>query len=349
MRYNIVDSIKGGCGKTSFSLMLASALYNENKKQPPCLFDMDFQGTSLAYLLFGKEHKDWKKSIGIDMFLNERVVSFKDHSRRYIKRVEWKGSDGSGAPHSSGMDPESTFYVAMADPDPKMKDKYKARSNQNYSPEVTYGIFRYGLAKLLEPENLETELLEKPGHVILDMPPNIDGYSDAALGCILNNPKQNHVNYFIMMTFDQSHIHITMDWFKDFLTKEQSQRMPERIFFTFALTPRDQRQDTYSQKKLVNLFTERTKWIRTTIDRELNLSEEERDRIYFVVVGHNDQYYRLCCEHDGITNYSVDISMPVILIEDYKGNLEKDKATKVCIKVMNGGSLDEAGADSFKH
>ena len=339
MIYNIVDSIKGGCGKTSFSLMLASALYNEKKEQPPCLFDMDFQGTSLAYLLFGKKAgKDWKKSIGLDMFLNERVVSPKDKRVHYLIKAEWRGDSNNEDLYSSGSDLKSAFYVAMEDPDPKKKDRYKERSNQNYSSEVTYEIFRYGLSRLLEADDLGTELPTTPQHVILDMPPTIDGYSDAALGCLLNGHK--HVNYFIMMTFDQSHIHITMDWFKDFLTKEQSQNMPERIFFTFALTPRDRRQDMDSDADMIKLFTERTKWMRDIIKDEMNLSEELRDRIYFVVVGHNDEYYQLCCKQDGIITVPVDMSMPVIFIEDYKGNLEKDKATKVCLQVMNGGCLE---------
>ena len=110
MIYNIVDSIKGGCGKTSFSLMLASALYNEKKEQPPCLFDMDFQGTSLAYLLFGKKAgKDWKKSIGLDMFLNERVVSPKDKRVHYLIKAEWRGDSNNEDLYSSGSDLKSAF------------------------------------------------------------------------------------------------------------------------------------------------------------------------------------------------------------------------------------------------
>ena len=47
--YNVVQSVKGGCGKTTFSIMLSSFLglnKNREKMGETCLLDVDFQGTS---------------------------------------------------------------------------------------------------------------------------------------------------------------------------------------------------------------------------------------------------------------------------------------------------------------
>ena len=59
--YNIVQSVKGGCGKTTFSIMLAGFLgKKENRDEcgKTCLVDADFQGTSLIHLFIHDENLD---------------------------------------------------------------------------------------------------------------------------------------------------------------------------------------------------------------------------------------------------------------------------------------------------
>ena len=96
--YNIVDSVKGGCGKSTFSIFLALTLdadrYNELMKEekevdmfPPevCLIDMDLQGTALAYLLFGEKIKDLKSGTGAEIYLNEKVTKYNSKEKKYIE------------------------------------------------------------------------------------------------------------------------------------------------------------------------------------------------------------------------------------------------------------------------
>lgn len=60
--YNIIDSVKGGCGKTTFGIMLSLLLdkYRTKKKNNgetmACMVDVDIQGSALLYLLFGKTY-----------------------------------------------------------------------------------------------------------------------------------------------------------------------------------------------------------------------------------------------------------------------------------------------------
>lgn len=368
MTYNIIDSVKGGCGKTSFALMLANALYERSESEPVFLFDMDLQGTSLAYLLFGKtEQKDvsdamdyWRKTAEIDMFLNERVAQREAGGKRYIAKVRWaqsktEATDGEDGATGAEVNSQAEFYAAMGSPIQKHKDKYKPKSNQNYSQEVTYGIFRHGLSNLLKSTQLEKEWNVKPEHIIFDMPPNSDGYSDAALECLLNEKRgvvqaKEICNYFVMLTFNQAHIKVTLDWFESFMTQDQNRNQNNlaHIFFVFsgALSGRE---DDNSKKH----FVECTKQIREDINRRQNLSEKVCDKICFLLLRYSKDYYDQCCAGDGIINHVIkDFSTPVMQIENFSGDFREGSdpekltdggtPTKVCLKVMDGKTLKEA-------
>ena len=84
--YNIVDSVKGGSGKTTFALMLSLLLdkklteSRENGESSVCLVDMDIQGSALLYLLFGKSFLDGEKDRERIAYLNDRVIAVGEES-----------------------------------------------------------------------------------------------------------------------------------------------------------------------------------------------------------------------------------------------------------------------------
>ena len=53
--YNVVNSVKGGCGKTTFSVYLAWKAANAATKKNTLLIDMDFQGTAMEFLFHAYE------------------------------------------------------------------------------------------------------------------------------------------------------------------------------------------------------------------------------------------------------------------------------------------------------
>src|SRR5699024_4575171 len=144
--YNIIDSVKGGCGKTTFSLMLSLLLddhYKEKRNNDElnvCLIDMDIQGSALAYLLFGGNYFQDEKKWNTFKFLNDRIVAVGDswkETEKYMHRFRFwdKTEDGKKAEKEEkikdckgpGID------VIFSDPRPKIKKKYRSLSNQNYS------------------------------------------------------------------------------------------------------------------------------------------------------------------------------------------------------------------------
>lgn len=335
MRYHVIDSVKGGCGKSSFAIMLAGAVNTYHKegsqeKIPVCIFDMDLQGTSMAYLLFGKNWKEEQRTPDdLDIYLDERIANSDSKGKHFIKKVAWRKERGSAVsqeevPSDSGVSMDEEFYVAVSSPIQKDKDKYKPRSSQNYSPGVSYGRFRYGLSKLLTSENLFEELRERLEHVILDMPPNSDGYSDAVTDFLLDAKgkeltKDDSCSYFIMVTRDLAHQQATLEWLNVFLSHEPNRRYVDKLVITLAITPRDIRIISGNEEK------EFKKWVEdfgAALKQLTNWSEEWIDNIYFIAVDFKEEYYAACCECDGIINRPMDISNPIL----YMCPLKKEKA-----------------------
>lgn len=339
MRYHIIDSIKGGCGKSTFAIMTAAAINEFRKKEPVCLFDMDLQGTSMAYLLFGTSWKDKQKTPdGLDIYLNERIRRSDAKGEKYIKKVVWeKNSPESSEEILSDTDEDfhEEFYVSPSSPIQKDKDQYKPRSSQNYSPGVSYGRFRYGLSKLLTSDELCGELEEKIEHVILDMPPNSDGYSDAVIDFLMDGKRNGYskpaYDYCIMLTRDYAHQQATMNWLRVFLTHDLNRNFPRNLIFTLAMTPRDAVTDEKKERKV---FEEWVKRMKADLKKMTNLKESDIENIYFLAFHFNAQYYKRCCEQDGIINNPVDIRNPVKYIQAFDGEINVDNATEAFIQLL---------------
>lgn len=351
MKYHIIDSVKGGCGKSTFAIMLAAAIntYREededgnilqDQKRPVCLFDMDLQGTSMAYLLFGK---NWKKNRKLpskmDIYLNEKIERSDAKGKNFIKKVVW-GIDQDGdlgnktSDDNQGLQPE--FYVAVSSPSQEDKDQYKPKSSQNYSPGVSYGKFRYGLSRLLTPENLNEELKEKLEHVILDMPPNSDGYSDAVTDFLLDGKRnvlkdKDTCDYFLMVTGDLAHRQATLEWLNVFLSHEGNRKYTDKLVITLAFTPRDINR---TDKDGREYFSGWVKEFRKSLRGMTNWKEELINKIYFLAFNFNAEYYELCCERDGIIKNTVDISTPIKYMQAFDGEMDVDSATKNFLKIL---------------
>lgn len=319
--YNIVDSVKGGSGKTTFALMLSLLLDNKltgsrkNNETSSCLIDMDIQGSALLYLLYGKSFlngetdKEMAERIA---YLNDRVVAVGEESnmkRNYVNPFFFRDKETSG-PRTD---------VIFSDPRTESKKKFRSMSNQNYSPEVLYSTYRMGLGNMLSNLKGMKEYVHR--HVIFDMPPNADGYSDAVYDVMLKKEysvmeEDDKCNLFFMVTMDMGQRSATMDYFFELVSSENFQKI-NKIFFVFndwcgfkALTKKSSPSgDTetsvvgISEKDNSGLFIEAVSFIKDQISRALMTSREEvREKIVFVGLKFNISYYRECTQGDGIKN-----------------------------------------------
>lgn len=356
--YNIIDSVKGGCGKTTFSLILSLLLddhYKENRNNDEsnvCLIDMDIQGSALLYLLYGGNYFQDEKEWNAFKFLNDRIVAVGDsreETEEYMHRFCFndKTEDGKKAEEEeerkdckgSGID------VVFSDPRPKIKKKYRSLSNQNYSPEVLYSTYRMGLANMLSKLDEEKPYLHQ--YVNFDMPPNSDAYSDSVYDVLLKKEytimeEGDVCNLFLLQTLDKGQIRATLDYFDELASSENFQKI-NKIFFVFN--------DWMDYEEGKDLFDEAVSDVKNNL-KNCQLTDKIRNNIYFIGLNFNKEYYRLCTQNDGIRNLKMPKNMlyPIKYITNIEGDEIKLPVTAHAEKktAKSEGMSPEGDAQSQK-
>lgn len=313
--YNIVDSVKGGCGKTTFAIMLSLMLDNylrgdsNNDETVSCLIDMDIQGSALMYLLFGKTYLDSEQNRKTFRFLNDRVLAVEDTVMKYVQKFHFTKEKKTL--------PKPRFDVICCDPRSESKKKFRSMSSQNYSPEVLYSTFRMGLANMLS--NIKKQMPYQHKQIIFDMPPNADGYSDAVYDVMLKKDysvieKDDDCNLFLMQTLDQGQCQATLDYFKELSASENFENL-NKIFFVFN----DWLGFTNGGKEDMMQFSGAVSYARDYISSNCGWAEELQEKIYFIGLEFNQAYYRLCTQTDGIQNAEMPVGLksPVKYIQNF--------------------------------
>lgn len=324
MIYNIVDSVKGGCGKTTFSILLSLLIDKfwmgdrANDETGVCLMDMDIQGTSLLYLLEGKTYLDREENEKELCTLNDWIASVegdKEKVSEYVRKCRF--------PSLGERQAGERFDVVFCDPRPEQKKRFRSVSNQNYSPEVMYSTYRMGLIDFLDQIGKQTPYSH--GHIIFDMPPNSDGYSDAIYDIMLKQDysvlkKGDLCNLFLMQTMDQGHRQTSLDYFQEIVNSEGFDKF-HAIFFVFN--------DWLNWNKDPGLFHEACVQVKE-ICKKCGLDDVKCDRIYCVGLNFNEDYYRLCTQTDGIRNAKQPVSLLYVIkdICDVNSVVEDDEETE---------------------
>lgn len=281
--YNIVNSVKGGCGKTTFSIWLAFYLNNyasDYTKGASCIIDMDLQGSSMVSLFHGSDANEKEYN-----YLHEWIRGYYAKGINFIQQV-----------YSKGLGEISVIFSS-----PRQEDKnlYCAGARSNYSPVLEYGTFRLGIQRLLKEEN--EFKARKFKHIIFDMPPNTDGYSDSVLDCVLN-PKyivkddkfKNQINLFMMLTVNISHLDATTNWLRELYT-ESNNNVPDQLFIVFNNNIVSEN----SEEKFLKICQNRMKVIKDVL-LQLSIPEEYKKRIFFCVMNRNISFADYCAEGKGL-------------------------------------------------
>lgn len=213
MNIHIVDSIKGGSGKSTFSAKLCANLsLVENIK--PCIIDLDLLGTSWEYI-FGNSIVDKRSDSEQEfIYLNDLVRDYSYYSTTlFINEIK------VGLALSPTEDNETTINAIFSNPDQKAKNEYRISDN-NYIPDVSYDVFYNTVLKLLG-------YLEDDGYtdIILDMPPNSDPYSDKVLNACLKPNFKHNTNLYMVSSTNIAHVKSTFVWYSDFFNNSNSQHL----------------------------------------------------------------------------------------------------------------------------
>lgn len=356
--FNIIDSVKGGSGKTSLSLMLtlaAQKYMQETLKSKghdtnySLLMDMDMQGSSLDYLLFGGSFEDKAPNTLNDAILKyytRETPQFISKPKLFFSSIPG-GMSGEDEP-TAGCDQYFQIAVALASKDIEERDRFRAVSRMNYSSQITYDAFGSGLRAILMDKHLNSYLADRPQYIFFDMPPNSNGYSDCVLELLLSSTVSNGDinsryprNYFELMTLDRGHIETTLDWFQQFVERERYQ-FPDHFFFVFSnVTPNISGMsfDEVKNRGSDSYLRDAIDMVQKRFNKVAKLRESRRERIHFVGVTYQEAYLQRCCSTGCLAGkpggklLTRTILSPVSFLADVNGNYEAAD-TDALLKLM---------------
>lgn len=307
--FNFINSIKGGCGKTTFSIFLARYLDTVNRKtsdasEKSLLLDMDLQGTAMQYLVDGgdsdkEDKKDKKTEKQKYKYLNE-AVRIGGEVRDYVV--------------SNRITDDWVLDVVFADSKYSEKEKFRVSSKTGYSPTTQYNVFKGGLQRFLQKLK-DTEYR----HLIFDMPPNSDGFSGAAFECVMNkayNTKikedDDKVNLFLLTSFDWGQVNETFKEAKALLINKDN-LLFDNLFIVFndnIVRSMDSKIDIPKQ------FRYNIAGFKGTVGRPIE--EKEYKKIHFLRMDAYKTYSTYCMKGTGLRNLEQMVLIPETQkLEDY--------------------------------
>lgn len=225
MNYFIVDSVKGGCGKSTIALWKALKLKSESKKNKckVCYVDLDILGTSMESFIGCR--KDTNAVYLNDLFKGERNAVKKKKVTSLLKfNIENRGSNQlfSVNFNNTVQESEKVVEISAIFCSPEQTDKNLFRPNYLTGGQcIDYTFFALRLKELFEE-------LKDGGYtdIVIDMPPNSDSYTDSVFDLLLHRTKSSSpprdwkVTFLLISTFDSAHIQANVNWCEGLLRKD---------------------------------------------------------------------------------------------------------------------------------
>lgn len=271
--YNLINSVKGGSGKTTFSIWLAYCL------DKSLLIDMDLLGTSMQVLVHGNDYESHETAYTNDVF-----QGVENNRKKFVEKVDLKNG--------------KCINVIFSNMDYKEKDRFKAGKHSGYTPVVKHSMFRLGLRELLKHH--KTINGDDVKHFIFDMPPNSDGFSDAAMECIFNTKYSDlkgsdRKNLFMMIGADWGQTIATITALKTLLLHGDDTE-PDRIFLVINRNLGDDFKEADYDSRKEKIETALNVW---------PLQEKIKNKIVFLKMEHNRHYTELGIAGKGLKEATV--------------------------------------------
>lgn len=236
MKVIVIDSVKGGCGKTSIALKCAIC-ESQKEGNKVCFLDLDLLGSAIEMFVSGEtfigksETEDSSHSTTI--VGNEGVtISLKPttyaefHLNDLFKGVAFSDfflSTINVNETNEGL--QSTFSLIACDPRQNEKDRFKPSRMVNYIGQIDYDYFAGVIENVLKSLGNEDFT-----HVIIDMPPNSDAYTDTLFDILLRkSDSENTIStkyqteIWIINSFDRAHFTANVEWLISMHTEHNMQ------------------------------------------------------------------------------------------------------------------------------
>lgn len=307
--YNAVYSVKGGCGKTAFSILLSYYLSEKSvRKEKVCLVDTDIMGSSMlnAFTPFSTV-EELPEYISKYKFINEivNVEKLDNISEFFVNTGEleefFDKNKSSLTIENEEIVNRIGFDVIFCSPKSGDINKFRIGEDGGFDTDILHQMFKSCFCGFINKK-----MHDKP-NIIFDMPPGSDGFSNVVFNSIFKNSNANEKNdyigteddirnLFFIINLDYGHIATVLRELKIF-AQESKMKFPDNIFIVLNDTTSvdDSQFNTYTKDRY-ELFVEKIK------EMKLKLSQREYNSIHFIFIKFNPKYSDAMCNGTGLLN-----------------------------------------------
>lgn len=206
--FHVVKSVKGGCGKSTYSFLLAEHLRRKHQNTAIYIVDLDICGTS------------WET----DYMNSKSVINYITHDKNIIyvndivkcyrnidNRIVWLDLDGAKV--VSGETQEGTEKIKICISDPK-----RNKELSTYEVDLFENAISYLIEQTVKKES------KNDIHFIFDMPPSSERHAEQVFrGLILDQRMKSilkdvnayyEVDLYLLSVLDVAHIQSNIDYLK---------------------------------------------------------------------------------------------------------------------------------------
>lgn len=171
--FDVINSIKGGCGKSTYTLMAAD-YYQNKENQLSYIIDLDWYGSS-----WYSNYKIYYENKDNVRFLNEALLDSKKFiSKEYVGILKV-------APYPEHDTDYDKIKVCMVDPDKVDIGDVEVDLFENTIYLIIKNIIEQNLDIICSKKDDEKQSMNKDLHIILDMPPSYEACSNRILNHLL--------------------------------------------------------------------------------------------------------------------------------------------------------------------
>lgn len=343
--YNAVYSVKGGCGKTAFSILLSYYLSKKSGKgRKVCLVDTDIMGSSMlnAFLPFSNIDEISEFVIAHD-FINDIVDLDKlaDTRRFFANTNDWGKfyNSKSSTEEDIVVLNEEGFDITFCSPKSSDINKFRIGEEGGFETDIFHQMFKSDFCSFIN-NNFGSK-----DYIVFDMPPGSDGYSNIVFNSLFEsnsiNTENNHIgneedtrNLFFIINLEYSSIFIVLRELET-LMKKSKIKFPNNIFIVINST-------APLEEKFKNKPDERMKYLAEKISEMLSdMRKTEYDSINFIKVEFNQKYWDALCDGKGLAKTHLSqvfgemLKIKIYSISDIKQSISDDKELRELFDVVN--------------
>lgn len=297
----LVHSVKGGSGKSAFSLFKAMtlAVQSDNKEKASVLYlDADFKGTATKTLLYGKDYEAFKvlNHTMLEELEKESVSSINIAGLAFSQTYQYHNLNDFFKEHVSAyqdmvvnggvcfVEGDTKCLLSKLDfifssPSAREKLLFQYENDDRVLPLLNIGWYRMRMQQLLQQ-------IVKSGdyqHIVIDMPPGEDEYSRELVKVLESFYAEEMIKlyWYAITTNDNGHLDSE---YEDFLQKMQTDKR-HKGYTGYIMVYNELKENEFS-----NIAADSA-----SLAEELRESgSNNTDECFFLVNSYKNAYYDLC-------------------------------------------------------